>query len=215
VASCARPSAPAARAASPAAATVPPTTGFLNRTVTVDGVDHAYQVYVPRAYVTTARWPIILALHGGGERGRDGLAEFSTDPSRVFLTGLSMGGNGAWYLANHHPNRFAAVVVVCGFTNERDSPSQPVVHYGPIVLASAGDRFAIIAERVRHLPIWIFHGSDDSVISVEESRRMAAALKALNANVTYTEFPGLNHNSWDAAYGLTAMTDWLFQQRVK
>jgi len=130
-------------------------TGFLNRT--------GYSVYVPHDFDRSKQWPVILFLHGAGERGTDGLkstqvgigsairfgadripaivvfpqappetrwleqpadaaitaldcaiAEFNGDPDRVYLTGLSMGGYGAWHLAMANPNRFAALVVVCG-----------------------------------------------------------------------------------------------------
>lgn len=233
-------------------------TGFLNRSVVLDGVEYAYQVYVPREYRPTTTWPIILALHGGGERGTDGLlqtevglggairrhadrypaivvfpqrstdgtwqdlgarlalaaldksiAEFKVDPLRVYLTGLSMGGNGTWYLASRYPDRFAALVVVCGFVSERRGTGGS--HYAAI--AAAPDPFAAVAQRVARIPIWIFHGDADDAVPVEESRRMASALKRIGANVQYTELAGVDHNSWDAAYSLPALATWLFQQR--
>jgi predicted peptidase len=235
-------------------------TGFLNRSVVIDGTAYAYQVYVPREYRPSTAWPIILALHGAGERGNDGLlqtqvglgsairrhadrypaivvfpqrspnatwqdfgatlalaaldrsiAEFKTDPSRVYLTGLSMGGNGAWYLAYRNPDRFAALVVVCGFVSGRTGASGS--SYAAIAPASASDPFGEVAQRVARLPIWIFHGDADKSVPVEESRNMAAALKAIGANVQYTELPGVGHNSWDPAYEMEALAKWLFEQR--
>jgi predicted peptidase len=237
-------------------------TGFLNRSVVVDATEYRYQVYLPREYKRSASWPIMLALHGGGEYGRDGLlqtdvglarairrnadrypaivvfpqsppggtpgfqalggrialaaldksmAEFGADPSRVYLTGLSMGGNGAWYLAYHHPDRFAALVVVCGFI-EAFTGTTSGVRY-PAIVDSGPDPFAAIAQRVSRIPIWIFHGDADTVVSVEGSRRMAAALKAIGAPVQYTELPGVDHNSWDPAYGSADLAAWLFKQR--
>jgi predicted peptidase len=241
----------------------PPETGFLDRTVGVDGNDYRYQVYVPRAYSEAERWPVILALHGSGERGGDGLlqtqvglggairrhagrfpavivfpqapmaapgwhgiagrialaaldaaqAEFSTDPARVYLTGLSMGGNGAWYLAYGDPGRFAALVVVCGFTRDWRSPEQAT--YPPIASGADADPdpFAAIARRIAHIPSWIFHGDADPVVPVLESRRMAAALEAAGADVRYTELAGVGHNAWDPAYTLEELPAWLFAQR--
>lgn len=235
-------------------------TGFLNRSIVVDGEAYAYQVYVPSQYRPSTVWPIVLALHGGGERGTDGLlqtevglggairrhadrypaivvfpqrstdgtwqgvgaklalaaldksmAEFKTDPSRVYLTGLSMGGNGAWYLAFHNPNRFAALVVVCGFVSERLGGSGSA--YAAIADGSGPDPFAEVAKRVARLPIWIFHGDADKAVPVEESRRMASALKAIGANVQYTELPGVGHNAWDTAYNMAGLSQWLFEQR--
>ena len=62
------------------------------------------------------------------------LSEFNADASCVYLTGLSMGGNGAWYLAYHHANRFAGVLVVCGFVEEFTGTTSGT-HYRPIVYA--------------------------------------------------------------------------------
>jgi predicted peptidase len=63
------------------------------------------------------------------------------------------------------------------------------------------------------LPIWIFHGDTDQAVPVEESRRMAAALKAIGADVHYTELPGVGHNAWDAAYDRADLFTWLFKQK--
>jgi len=230
-------------------------TGFLDRTVRVEGRDYAYQVYVPRKR-PQAPAPIILALHGAGERGSDGLfqtevglagairrhpdrwpaivvfpqapkdqlwmgapakvalaalaqaeREFRTDPDRVYLAGLSMGGNGVWRLAYEQPERFAAVVPVCAFAGPfRGLP--PIAGPGP-------DPYAALAGKISRLPIWIVHGDADSVVPVDESRRMAAALKAAGAQVTYKELPGVDHNSWDPGFADEALPTWLFQQRRK
>jgi predicted peptidase len=234
-------------------------TGFLNRSVILDGVEYPYQTYVPREYKRSVSWPIILALHGAGERGSDGLlqtevglgsairryadrypalvvfpqspadrtwqglgarvalaaldkamAEFNADTSRVYLTGLSMGGNGSWYLAFHHSDRFAALVVVCGWTSERRGASG--ASYSAIAPASVPDSFAPVAQRVSRIPIWIFHGDADPRVPVEESRRMASALKAIGADVQYTELPGVGHNSWDPAYAMAELPMWMFKQ---
>jgi predicted peptidase len=203
-------------------------TGFLDRATSVDGRTYRYQVYVPRDYDASREWPVILFLHGAGERGSDGLlqtevglpsairrapdrypaivvmpqapldsiwqgaparaalqaldqttAEFNTDPSRIYLTGLSMGGNGSWYLAYTNPDRFAAVAVVCGFI----TTIRP--YYRGFIEDGAGTPFERVARRIAHLPIWIVHGDADAVVPVAESRNMNAALVAAGANVTY------------------------------
>jgi predicted peptidase len=238
-------------------------TGFLNRSISVDGAEYRYQVYVPRGFQRSVSFPIILALHGGGEYGKDGLlqtdgglarairrhverfpaivvfpqsppggipgfqalgervalgaldkslAEFNADASRVYLTGLSMGGNGSWYLAYHHTDRFAAVVVVCGFVGEFTGTTSGV-HYPPIVPATTTDPYATIAKKIARLPVWIFHGDADPTVPVDESRRMAAALHANGGNVQYTELPGVGHNAWDPAYDRADLMAWLFKQR--
>ena len=233
-------------------------TGFLDRTTTVSGALHRYQVFVPAAYAESSRrWPVILFLHGAGERGVDGLlqtnvglptairnasahypaivvipqlpsdslwagtsaqsamaaldqtlAEFRSDPDRVYLTGLSMGGNGTWNLAYQFPDRFAAIAPICGFIT-------PIPRLGAsraIVPADSGDAFAAIARRLRRMPTWIFHGEGDPVVSVTESRRAADAFKAAGGDVRYTEFLGSGHNVWDAAYASPQFQEWLFAQ---
>ncbi len=238
-------------------------TGFLNRAVFVDGVEYRYQVYVPREFRRASAWPVILALHGGGEYGNDGIsqtegglarairhhperfpalvvfpqshadgtpgwqlkggeaalaavdktiAEFNGDPERVYLTGYSAGGNGSWYLASHYAERFAALVVVCGFVSEFRGKSSGVL-YPSLAPASAPDPYAYVAKLVSSLPIRIFHGDADKNVSVEESRNMTKALKAIGADVQYTEFPGVDHNAWDPAYGRADLIEWMLQQR--
>lgn len=237
-------------------------TGFLDRAVTVAGVEYRYQVYVPRDFDPMRRWPVILSLHGGGNYGSDGLrpaggalsrsirlhperypaivifaqahadgtpgwqrqggeaalaavdralVEFNGDPSRVYLTGYSAGGNGAWSLAYRYPEKFAAVVV-CGFMREFTGRTS-MVQYPAIAPASAGDPYNAVARGVASLPIWLFHGDADASVPVEESRRMAAALRAAGAEVRYTELPGVGHAAWDPAYEDSAMAEWLFAQR--
>jgi predicted peptidase len=238
-------------------------TGFLDRLVTVHGSEYRYQVYVPRDYDAGRAWPIVLALHGGGEYGSDGLrptvgalakalrvhpdrfpaivvfpqahadgtpgwqreggeaalvaldqavAEFHGDSSRIYLTGYSAGGNGAWFLAYHHPQRFAALVVVCGFVSDFTGRRSHVFYPG-IAPASAPDQYAAVAEAVKSLPIWVFHGDADMNVSVEESRHMVAALRALGVKVRYTELAGVDHNAWDPAYDDADMSAWLLDQR--
>ena len=66
------------------------------------------------------------------------------------------------------------------------------------------------AKKVGKLPVWMFHGGDDGVVPTEQSRRMDAALTARHAEVKYTEFPGVNHGSWDKAYATSDLWTWMF-----
>lgn len=228
-------------------------TGFIDRTVTLAGEVYRYQVYVPRGASARDHLPVILALHGSGERGSDGVLQtevglatavrrdpdrwraiivfpqarpdtswqgrsadvalaalareeraFRTDPRRVYLTGLSLGGNGAWYLAFRSPGRFAAIVPVCGF----------VAPHGiiPPIVPGVADPYRAVAERIAAVPVWIVHGDADPVVSVEEARRMSAALKAVGARVHYAELPGVGHASWVPGYADPTLAAWLFQQ---
>ena len=236
--------------------------GFLDRSVTLGNTRYPYIVYVPRDYTPKKAWPVVLFLHGSGERGTDGVRatqigagaairstperveaivvfpqapadsrwldepadaamaaldhvqhEFDTDPHRVYLTGLSMGGYGAWHLAMAHPKRWAALVVVCGGLLPHETTT--AVRQSPLN-AGAADPYAFTAHAVRDLPVWIFHGTDDLVIPVDESRHMHDSLVQEHAaDVRYTEYPGVGHNAWEKAYGDPAMWSWLLGQARK
>lgn len=237
-------------------------TGFLDRTLRSGDEARRYQVYVPREYTPARRWPVILFLHGSGERGDDGLLqteigigtalrrhaerwpalvvlpqarpksrwsgrdaedalaaldatlqEFAADPDRVYLTGVSRGGAGAWYLAYRHPEKFAAVWVVCGRVTPFDDPDTDVPDTDPPVPPENGDPFEALARTLRTKPVWIFHGATDPIIAVGEARRMAAALDRVGAPFHYTELAGVGHGSWDPAYDSEEAIRWLLAQR--
>jgi predicted peptidase len=119
-----------------------------------------------------------------------------------------MGGYATYYLGGKYPDIFAALIPICGGV---------VLPYGdrlPVV-QSAGDPYQEAAERLRSLPIWIFHGENDRRVPVQESRKMYAALKNLGSAVEFTEYEGVGHNSWDRAYAEAELADWLFAQKRK
>ncbi len=133
--------------------------------------------------------------------------EFQVDSDRVYLTGVSMGGNGVWYLAYRFPSRFAALVPICGFV----TPFRPWIT--PIIPADSGAPYDALARQLRRVPTWIVHGEIDDVVPVEQSRQVAAAFKAVGAPVQYLEVPGTSQVVWDAAYGSPTVISWLFAQR--
>jgi predicted peptidase len=230
-------------------------TGFLDRTVTVAGRVYKYQVFIPDNWTAAKKWPVILFLHGAGERGSDGLVqtevgigrairidrhrfpavvvmpqclkeiwwsqspmddvaiksleaaikEFHGDSQHAYLTGLSMGGYGTWHLAGKYPGRFAAIAPICGGILMPDISRQQ----SPDDLKPYTDAAKEIGG---HTPVWIFHGSDDSVVPVAESRRMNEAMKALGGEVHFTEYPGVNHNSWDQAYADPELISWMLSK---
>jgi predicted peptidase len=116
--------------------------------------------------------------------------EFPIDPSRIYITGLSMGGYGTWDLISRFPNKFAAAVPICG----GGSPK--------------------IAPEIKHIPIWAFHGAQDRIVSPEESRRMIKALRDAGGTPGYTEYPDVEHNSWVHAYKEPHLIHWLFKQKL-
>ncbi|HUQ98971.1 MAG TPA: alpha/beta hydrolase-fold protein [Gemmatimonadaceae bacterium] len=233
-------------------------TGFLDRSLSVGGQTYKYQIFVPAAYTPSQRWPVILFLHGAGERGTDGyvqtqvgvgaairqnaaripaivvfpqsapesswtgtlakvalaaldqtVGEYQTDPTRQYLTGMSMGGHGTWYIAYRNPKRFAAIGVVCGWISSKVWTGR----YDQVVPPDSGEAYSAFARQLSRVPVWIFHGEIDPLVPVAESRKAFAALKAAGAPVQYTEIPGTGHNAWDPAYGSPGFWEWLFAQR--
>lgn len=231
---------------------------FFKRSVTVAGKAYAYQVFVPAHRASGTMTPVILFLHGSGERGGDGekqmhaglgpyvrehaadfpaivvfpqvpedqewmgantdmalaaldaaTTEFNGDPKRTYLTGLSMGGYGTWEIALKAPDRFAALVPICGALLP---PNDERALYVSGV-ANAADPYAALAAKLEKVPVWIFHGGKDDLVPPTDDRRIFAAFKAAGAEAQYTEFPDAGHNSWDATYRHDAMWQWLFTQR--
>ena len=198
-------------------------------------VEFDYLLYLPGDFNAEAEqtYPLMLFLHGSGERGNDLelvkkngppkvademdlpfiilspqcpeiikwevdkvkvlldqiIAEYPVDISRIYITGLSMGGYGVWEMITDYPNLFAAAIPVCGF----------------------GYPFRL--EGVKNLPIWVFHGALDNVIPIDYSLHMVAALKKLAAPVIFTIYPDADHDSWTETYNNPEVYEWLLQQK--
>jgi predicted peptidase len=231
---------------------IPPATegAFLSRTFKVGKEQYPYQIYLPAGDAANGKRPVILFLHGSGERGSDGqrqteiglgpairsdharfpfivvfpqcpealtwldprmealalgaldetVREYGGDKERLYLTGVSMGGVGAWQLAARYPEKFAAIVPVSGRSPLRGISKDP-----------EGE----IARRIGKIPVWAFHGSEDQQVSVEGTRRIVAALRQSGNNVNYTEYAGVGHNSWDRAYAEPELVAWLLSHKIK
>jgi predicted peptidase len=239
-------------------------TGFLDRTITLQDVSYKYQVFVPDNWTPKQKWPIILFLHGAGERADDGLQqtdigigsairsdrsrvpaivvmpqcrknlwwvqppmenlaiatlqaaakEFHGDPQRTYLTGLSMGGYGAWYLAQKYPGRFAALIVICGGIRPSAGTLKTHPELAKLTPPDNLKSYSEAAAKIGKVPVWIFHGADDDIVPVIESRRMAAAMMQAGAEVHYTEYPGIKHVSWDKAYDDAKLFPWLLSKSL-
>ena len=142
--------------------------------------------------------------------------EFNGDPQRLYVTGISMGGSGTWYVAARAPDKFAAIVPICGFVDIKrlDIPAEfktLILEDNPF--AKSPDPYAAIASQISKMPTWIFHGGADPVVSPDESRKMFQALKALGADVKYTEYEGVGHDSWDRAYAEPDLVPWLLSHQ--
>jgi len=115
---------------------------------------------------------------------------YAIDANRVYITGLSMGGFGAWAMLTEYPAYFAAAVPVCGGGDPDD------------------------AAIFKHVPIWVFHGAKDTTVRPGASREMAKAMVHAGArDVRYTEYPDAAHNSWERAYREHDLFPWMFAQR--
>jgi predicted peptidase len=228
--------------------------------ITSAGDTLPYRILFPEGYDKTKKYPLVLFLHGGGEKGRDnekqlihGVKVFldpanrkkypcivlapqcmpddswssakvdrSLEPARrdfnysypvtrslaaveqltkhivakepvqkkqVYVTGLSMGGMGTYEIVYRNPGLFSAAVAVCGGGDSKSYSKK-----------QAKTRF------------WIFHGSDDRTVEPRFSREMFGKLKALKADVKYTEYPGVGHNSWERAYAEPDLLPWMFNK---
>ncbi len=198
-----------------------------------------YHLFLPDDYGVEAdrKWPLLLSLHGIGERGEDlervkihgyhkivaprpgfpfilvsplcpdgtrwtnhlealdtllseVIANYAVDVNRVYLTGLSMGGAGAWQLAIEYPQRFAALAPICGW-------SEPV-----------------FADRLKELPVWAFHGALDTVVPVTESKRMVTAINKAGGQARLTIYPQANHDSWTATYANDELYEWFLSHQL-
>ena len=116
---------------------------------------------------------------------------YKTDPKQTYLTGLSMGGFGTWSIAAAHPEKWAAIVPICGGGN------------------------TAAAEKIKGIPAWVFHGDKDTAVPVDLSRKMVEALKTAGGAPKYTEYPGVGHNSWDMAYAEKELFPWMLAQKRK
>jgi predicted peptidase len=205
--------------------------------------DANYLLFLPLGYEPSAakRWPLILFLHGAGERGTDvsrvaihGPTKYiathpdfpfimvspqcpagqtwsdelllalldeitsthAVDTNRIYLTGLSMGGYGTWSLGLSHPERFAALVPICG--------GGDVIN---ILLPSPEHAAAL-----RPLGIWAFHGAKDPVVPLAESQRMVTATKRAGIQeVELTVYPEAQHDSWTETYNNPKLYEWLLK----
>lgn len=237
-------------------ATMP--TGFLNKTTGEGDATRKYVVYVPPSYTPAQSWPMVVFLHGAGERGDDGLvqaqtgignairknperfpaivvmpqcpaghfwdaaipaiewameqtlAEYNVDPKRISLTGLSMGGYMTWLWGAQKTDTFAAFLPICGGGDLDDIRKLIGAKATNLDFGPAEARAKALATR----PVWVFHGKKDSAVPVARSREMVALVKAAGGNVQYTEYPELDHNSWDATYQDAKVIAWLLSQRL-
>lgn len=113
------------------------------------------------------------------------------DADRVYVTGQSMGGFGSFGAIATSPSTFAAAIPICGGWDPQD------------------------AEKMKAVPLWVFHGDADTTVPVQRSRSMVEAITAAGGTPKFTEYPGVGHNSWSKTYASPETWEWLFAQQRK
>ncbi len=116
---------------------------------------------------------------------------YKVDGKRTYLTGLSMGGEGTWSLAAAYPDRWAAIVPICGGGDPK------------------------VAAKFKDIPCWCFHGDADKMIPAAASREMIRALSSAGGRPIYHEFPDVGHQCWDLVYAMPDLYAWLLLQKSK
>lgn len=199
----------------------------------VSNIGIRYWYYKPQTD-STEKIPVLFYFHGAGERGSDikqvlkhgppklieegkafpfmvispqcpantywrkinliafideMISKYRVDQERIFLTGNSMGGYCTWFLAITFPYMFAAIAPICG----------------------GGDSTQVF--KIKHLPVWAFHGEEDEVVPYSETAKMVRQLREVGGNVKFTSYPDTDHDSWTPAYATDELYDWLIQQK--
>ena len=201
------------------------------------GSSYQYLRYMPKNYDPKGeKSPVLVFLHGSGERGNDinlvkvhgppklvenghdlpfivispqleddemwdndrldatlkaAVSGTNYDPSRIYITGLSRGGAGTWNWAIAHPDKFAAIVPVAAWSN------------------------AGFACNLKNVPIWLFHGLKDDVVSPIHSQDMEKWINECGGHVKATYYPDANHDSWTATYDNPEVYDWMLQHKLQ
>lgn len=125
---------------------------------------------------------MVLAMVRKVEQG------YRIDRSRRYLTGLSQGGHGTWFIGAAHPDVWAAIAPICGY-------GEP----------------AGIGDRLKDMPIWCFHGEADSVVPAARSLALVEAVRKAGGKPVLTTYPNVDHNSWDRAYQQENLPQWFLE----
>lgn len=215
-------------------------TGFVRRVFHDEAGEHKYVVYVPNGYTPNRAWPVMLFLHGAGERGNDGFRHsqaalgqiiprwrsfpwivvfpqaedtrgpiktvwaadapdgkralaildevertYRVDSSRRVLSGWSMGGRGAYMLAAAYPDRWSAVLPIAGWAD------------------------LDLAPQLANVPLWSFHGTDDSLVPFDDDRTLIEAIRNAGGRPLFTALPNEAHYIWRSVYASPVVFEWL------
>lgn len=225
--------------------------------IAAEGKALPYQIMYPKDYNPSKKYPLLVVLHGAGERGEDNEAQMkygksvfldslnrinfpsivifpqcpkdsywssvqinrSTTPTtfvfdysapinwplqavidlvksikhdkrRTYIMGLSMGGMGTMEAVSRNPKMFAAASPICG-----------------------GADLSYVAKYAKRVPLWVHHGDVDIVVPVRHSRELVKTVQDQGVEIKYSEYPKVNHNSWDNAFKQPELLSWIFSHR--
>ena len=247
----------------PAAFAAPAASQFLEREVKLGDHTYKYRVWLPHHYTKLHHWPVVLYLHGSGERGTDNLRqvshragpalerygeryksivvfpqadfghewygetesmamaelqapirEFHGDPRRIYLTGISMGGAGAWYMARHN-RKWAAIVPVCGEVARAPDdpfPSDPPPDVARIV--GSPNPYATLAAQIGRTPSGRFTARRTTSCRSRNHVRWWPRCADRRQRPLH-RYPNGAHDVWDAAYADAGMVHWMLQQKMR
>lgn len=230
--------------ASPTAVADEAKSGFLERVYKdANGKEYKYVLFVPHEYQKEKESPLILFLHGSGERegGTKAPVEVGLGPAikklgekefPFFVLFPQFGKSGNWEADGPDARRALAILDETRRNYSIDSHrldltglstggrgtwslamNHPDLWAAIVPLCGWGD--VKQAEEIKGIPCWCFHGDKDNAVKVEKSREMIAALTAAGSEPKYDEYPGVGHNCWDKAYGTKELYDWLLKQSLK
>jgi predicted peptidase len=216
-----------------------PMAAGVQSTVAAAAGGYQFLRYVPKDYSeqNSTQYPVLIFLHGSGERGNDiskvtvhgpprlvregndfpfiiispqlpegalwetgkldktlkqALSGLNVDKSRIYLTGISLGGMGTFSWAAAHPKLFAAIAPICGMANPID------------------------ANILKDVPIWAFHGEKDDVVPFQGSEFIINSINELGGtNAKITLYPDANHDSWTITYNNPELFSWLLSHSNK
>jgi poly(3-hydroxybutyrate) depolymerase len=212
---------------------------FVAKSYTDDLGTTPYRLFVPKAYDGRTPLPLVVFLHGAGERGTDNLKQignrangamvfaeskqnpclmaipqcppekgwydatqrkhvpriieeirkgYRVDADRIYIAGISLGGNGTWVQLADNPGLYAAAVHICGWG------------------AGQYDKFKAV-------PIWAFHAADDPTVKVKGTDDAVREIRSAGGDPIYTRYEKGGHGSWVTAFRTQALVEWLFAQR--
>jgi predicted peptidase len=196
-----------------------------------------YLLFLPEDYgKKRQRWPLMVFLHGAGERGSDLNKVKVHGPPKIvknrkdfpFIVVSPQCPEGDWWT-----EKVEVLINLVDDISTRYKVDKKRIYltglsmggYGTWALASAyPERFAAIAPicgggsrimslRLKDIPIWVFHGAKDRVVPLEESEEMVNAIRKRGGDVKFTIYPDAGHDSWTESYNNEELYDWFLGHR--